>query len=89
MFKGTSNGEKPYEDIYPKNYEDSSKAMETVVVLHLYKILLNSSDKMYSSDKTLSLKTIVADDDSTMRALLQHESNNMEGILPLDMPQPE
>ena len=37
----------------------------------------------------ITLKEIEADDDSTTRALVQHECNNKKGRLPPDMPQPE
>ena len=57
--------------------------MESDAALHLYKRLLQDNDKK------VVLKAIVADDDSSMRALLRHPHNNPKGKLPLEMPEPE
>lgn len=53
-----------------KNYENSSKAMEADVALELVEFLHNE----HSGD--VFIEHIVADDDSTMRSLLQHKSEN-------------
>ena len=52
------NGEEPSDHVCPKNYDDSSKAMEVDVALHLYKELY------HNSNKNLYRKAIVVDDDS-------------------------
>ena len=57
--------------------------MEVDAALHLYKILFNDNDiKVF-------LKVIVADDDSSMRALIRHPDNNSKGKLLLEIPDPE
>ena len=78
-----SNGEEPHSHVCPRNYNGSSKGMESDAALHLYKRLLQDNDKK------VVLKAIVADDDSSMRALLRHPHNNPKGKLPLEMPEPE
>ena len=40
-------------------------------------------------DKILHLKLVVADDDSSVRALLKHQHNNLKGRLPEEMIEPE
>ena len=82
--KAENIGEEPPDHICPKNYEGSPKAMEADAALHLYKLLY------YNSDKQLTLEAIVADDDSTMRALLRWFSIiNKRGRLPTEIPEPE
>ena len=57
--------------------------MESDAALHLYKRIF------LDNNKKVVLKAIVADDDSSMRALLRHPHNNLKGKLPLEMPEPE
>ena len=78
-----SNGEEPPSHVCPRNYDGSSKGMESDAALHLYKRLL------IGTNKKVALKAIVADGDSSMRALLRHPDNNPKGKLPLEMPEPE
>ena len=62
------NDEEPSDHVCQKNYDGSSKAMETDTALHLYKELYqNLNNKLY-------LKSIVADDDSSTASLLKHKS---------------
>ena len=76
--------EEPPDHICPRNYEGSSKAMEADAALHLYE------NMFYNSNKQLTLKAIVADDGSTMRALLCHTSIvNKRGRLPTEIHGPE
>ena len=77
------NGEEPPDHVYPKNYDGSSKTMEVDAALHLYKIIY------ITANKTLYVKAIVGDDDSSMRALLKHRRHNWKGRLPTDTPEPE
>ena len=56
--------------------------MEVDAALHHYNILYNTSNKI------LTLNTIVADNDFIMKALLQHE-NNKKDRLPSDIHQHE
>ena len=65
-----STGEEPPIHVYLRNYDGSSKGMEVDAALDLYKTLYNSNDKK------VVLKTIVVDDDSSMRVLLRHPDNN-------------
>jgi len=53
--------------------------------------LLFTSTRGYSwvLTKKVILMAIVADDDSSMRALLRHPDNNPKGKLPLEIPEPE
>ena len=82
--KAENIGEESPNHIYPKNYEGSSKAMETDAVLHLYKSIV------YNRNKQLTLKAIVADNESTMRALLRHTITvNKRGRLSIEIPEPE
>ena len=77
------NGIAPPQHVCPRNYEGSSKAMEADAALQLY-------TKLYESlNKCLYLKAIVADDDSSMRALLKHKTTNPKGRLPQEMLEPE
>ena len=56
--------------------------MEADANIHLYK------NMFYNSNKKLTLKTIVADDDSTTRALLLHMITiNKRGRLPIEIPE--
>ena len=73
------NGEEVPDHVCHKNYDGSSKAMEVDAALHLYKELYQSSNQ------NLYLKTIVADDNSSMRSLLKHRSIHPKGILPEDI----
>ena len=60
--KAESIGEEPPDHICPKNYEGSSKAMEIDAALHLYK------STFYNSNKQLTLKAIVTDDERNASA---------------------
>ena len=62
------NDEEPSDHVCQKNYDGSSKAMETDTALHLYKELYQNLNNK------LCLKSIVADDDSSMASLLKHKS---------------
>ena len=53
--------------------------MEVDAVLHLYIEIFERLSKM------LYLKTIVADDDPSMRVLFKHQNNNTKGRLPEEM----
>ena len=77
------NDEEPSDDVCPKNYDGSSKAMEVNAALHLYK------DLYQNSNKKLYLKAIVADGDYSMRSLLKHKSVYTKGRLTEDMPVPD
>ena len=77
------NGEEPSDHVYPKNYDGSSRAIETDAALHLYKELYQKSNK------NLYLKAIVADDDTSMRLLLKHTSVYQKGRLLEDIPVPD
>ena len=57
--------------------------MDADAALHLYKTLFNDNDK------NVVLKAIVADDDSSTRALLRHPGNNPKGKLSLEILEPE
>ena len=57
--------------------------MEADAALQLYINLYNASNK------NILLKTIVADDDSSVRVLLTHKANNSKGRLPEEMTQLE
>ena len=67
----------------PQKYWGPFKVTEVDVALHLYKSLYNLSKKQQF------LKVIVVNNDSTMRALLQHKISNKKDRLPLDMSQSE
>ena len=77
------NGEEPPEHVCPQNYEGSSKAMEADAALTLYKGIY------HKYDKKIHLKAVVADDDSSIRALLKHRCNNPKGRLPEEMNEPD
>ena len=57
--------------------------MKADAVLQFYIILFNGSNK------NIVLKAVVADDDSSMRALLTHKAVNPKGRLPAEIPQPK
>ena len=57
--------------------------MELDAALHLYKRLF------VGTNKEVVLKDIVANYDSSIRALLRHPGNNPKGKLPLKIPEPE
>ena len=78
--RAQQNGDEQSEHFCSKHYEGSSKVMETDTVLHLYKRLYNTSNKM------LTLKVIVTDDNSTMRAVILQGCNKKKGKLPSDIP---
>lgn len=75
------NKEPPDHDC-PRNYTGSSKAMEPDAVLSLY------DNMFYDSLKKIALRSIVSDDDSTMKALLKHPSNHKRGKLNPEIPEP-
>ena len=64
------------------NSEGSSGAMESEVALRLAIGIYRKWGGM------VYIKFIVSDDDSTMRAYLQHRCNNDKGKLPDDIPEP-
>ena len=70
------NGEEPTEHVCPQIYEGSS-------ALTLYKDIYNKSVKK------IHLKVVVADDDSSIRALLKHRFNNPKGRLSEEMNEPD
>ena len=57
--------------------------MEVDAALALYKDIYNKSDKK------IHLKAVVADDDSSMRALLKYRYINPKGRLPEEMNEPD
>ena len=57
--------------------------MESNAALQLYINVYNDSNK------NIVLRAVVADDDSSMQALLTHKANNPKGRLSEEMPQPE
>ena len=66
-------GEKSPDHECPRNYRGSAKAMESDGALHLIqKILKELATEIY-------VEAIVADDDSSMRAVLSHQSSNKKG----------
>ena len=69
------NSEEPPDHVYPKNYDVSSYAMEVDATLSFYKQLYQSSNQ------NLYLKTIAADNDSSMSSLLKHRSVYPKGRL--------
>ena len=75
------NKEPPDHDC-PRNYTGSSKAMEPDAALSLYESMF------YDSQKKIALRSIVSDDDSTMKALLKHPSNHKRGKLNPEIPEP-
>ena len=81
--KEEENDTEPPQHVCSRNYNGSSKAMEVDAVLHLYIEIFERLSKM------LYLKTIVADDDSSMRVLFKHQNNNTKDRLPEEMIEPE
>ena len=77
------NGEEPTEHVCTQNYEGSSKAMEKDAALTLYKDIYNKSVKR------IHLKVVVADDDSSIRALLKHRFNKPKGRLSEETNEPD
>ena len=77
------NSEEPPDHVCPKNYDGSSNAMEVDETLHLYKQLYQSSNQ------NLYLKSIAADDDSSMSSVLKHRSVYLKGRLPKDIQVPD
>ena len=77
-----AQGKKPPSYDCPRNYSGSSKAMKSDAALNLYENLF------YDSKKKFVLKSIVSDDDSTMRALLKHPKNHKRGKLNPEIPEP-
>ena len=78
-----AKNESPRTHECPRNYEGSSKAMEADGALTLLK------DLFRSTDKKVFLEYICADDDSSMRSLLRHETpTSKKGRLPDDIPEP-
>ena len=75
-----SDNQEPPNHCCPKNYNGSSKAMEANTSLQFCISLYQDSNK------NIVLKAIVADVDSSMRALLTHKANNPKGRLPEEMP---
>ena len=67
----------------PHNYNGSSKGMEAQNALHL-------TIKMYKDSKSkIFVENIVADDDSSLRALLKHcTPTSKKGKLPIEIPEP-
>ena len=57
----------------PRNYSGSSKDMESEATLSLYESMF------YDSKNKIYLRSIVSDNDSTMRALLKHPGNHKRG----------
>ena len=67
---------------YPRNYTGVSKAMESDAVLSLYESMF------YDSNKKITWKSIVLDDDSIVRALLEHPGNHPRGTLNVEITEP-
>ena len=67
---------------YPLNYVGSSKAMEATAALEMVIVIYNEHNGL------IFVMDIISDDDSTMRAKVSHEYNNIHGKLPLHIPQP-
>ena len=77
------SNKEPKAHVCPRNYSGSSKGMEANAALEAYNELHRVSNG------TNALSHIIADDDSSMRALLRHKSNNHpKGALPSDLPEP-
>ena len=83
-FEAEHANNEPVPHVCPRNYNGISKGMEAYAALNSYKELRRLSQG------TTTLEHIVADDDSSMRSLLRHKSNNYpKGALPLDLPEPQ
>ena len=78
-----SDNQEPPNHCCPKNHDGSSKAIEADAALQIYISLYQDSNK------NIVFEAVVADDDSSVRALLAHKANNPKGRLPEEMPQPE
>ena len=77
-----AKGEEATDHECPRNYRGSSKAMEADSALHLVqKIHRDTNKKVF-------IERIVADDDLSMHAILNHASDNKKGKLPQEIPQP-
>ena len=76
-------GTSPVSHFCTINHEGSSGSMEAKPALSL------TTELFDKSKARLYLNEIVSDDDSTMRALLKHQSNNDKGRLPRNIPQPD
>ena len=70
------------EHLCPKNYTGSSKAMESDAAVESYYSLYRQSEGK------IVLGRIIADDDSSMRAMLRHQSTSKKGVLPDTIPEP-
>ena len=68
--------------ICPLNHEGSSKSMEADSALVIVKNLYEKNNKL------VYVKGIVADDDSSTKAILKHKINNRKGKLPPEIPEP-
>ena len=68
--------------VCPVNCHGSSGAMESEVALNL------THSVFRESDGRVFVKHIVSDDDSSMRAHLQHQSSCKKGKLDEDVPEP-
>ena len=78
-----SDNQEPPNHCCPKKHDGSSKAIEADAALQIYISLYQDSNK------NIVFEAVVADDDSSVRALLAHKANNPKGRLPEEMPQPE
>ena len=66
----------------PLNYVGSSKGMEATAALEMViDIYTTHTGRIY-------VEAIISDDDSTMRAKVSHETNNVHGKLPAHIPAP-
>ena len=66
----------------PLNYVGSSQAMEATAALETVIAIYNDHNGL------IFIMAIISDDDSTMRAKVSHECNNIHSKLPLHIPQP-
>ena len=78
-----ANGTIAREHKCPKNYSGSSKAMEADAALESYVSLFRENEG------TIAFSHVIADDDSSMRAILRHPQRNGKGKLPEEIPAPE
>ena len=73
----------PPEHVCPRNYEGSSKAMESDAALSMVKKLhTDSQGKVY-------VRALVTDDDASLRAIVAHPTTRGKGRLPTTIPAPE
>ena len=77
-----AQSKKPPSHDCPRIYSGSSKDMESDTALSLYETIF------YDSKNKIALRSIVSDDDSTMRALLKHPGNHKRGKLNPEIPEP-